>query len=210
VLRNRKYSRVMGVHVITPLQLDHSQSYVLVDRGFIPLSKSDSKQRTSFQKKARVDFVGLVKETVSRRFLAPHDPPAGQGFSWVDAWLRVDIESMQKQLPYALLPVFLEIMETQDAKAVEQKIVDSSASGREEMFFLGSSENQVADLGHEDVGNGDYPIPVFDTVTPPDIHLGYVFEWAAMALLTVLICLVLQLRRPKAHSLMQSTQAPIS
>ena len=42
-----------------------------------------------------------------------------------------------------------------------------------------------------------YPIPVYDTVIPPGRHLGYVFEWAVMALMTFLICLILQFKRPK-------------
>ena len=41
-----------------------------------------------------------------------------------------------------------------------------------------------------------YPIPTFDTTPPPDIHLGYVYEWAFMALLTISIGLIMQFKRP--------------
>jgi surfeit locus 1 family protein len=197
LLRNRRFEKVMGVHAVTPLRLDGSNLAVLVDRGFIPQTKSEREIRKAYQKPARLEFVGLIKESVPRKFFAPSDPPAGLHLPWVDRWLRIDVESMRQQLPYPVLPIFLETMETQDAKAVEQKIVDASASGRDEMFFLNGAQ-ELGTLAKEDVGNGVYPIPVFDTVIPPGRHLGYVFEWAAMAVMTALICLVLQLRRPKA------------
>lgn len=197
LLRNRKYKNVMGVHALTPLRLDGDSRYIIVDRGFIPMSKSAPETRRAYHQPASAEFIGLIKESSPRKFMAPKDPPAGPGMPWVDGWLRVDIERIQRQLPYPLLPVFLEIVETEDTKAVEQSIVDQSTSGRDEMFFL-NAEQKLGSLESEDVGNGKYPIPVFDTVIPPGRHLGYVFEWAAMALLTFLICLVLQLRRPRA------------
>jgi hypothetical protein len=43
--------------------------------------------------------------------------------------------------------------------------------------------------------DAEYPFPAYDTTPPPDIHIGYVYEWAFMALLTFLIGLVLQFRR---------------
>ena len=195
LLRNRKFKKAMGVHAITPLHIDGTDLHVLVDRGFIPLSKSALDVRRAFQKPEHVEFTGLIKESSLQKFMAPADPKSGSGHPWVESWLRVDVESMQRQLPYTVLPIFLEIVETQDAKAVEQSIVDESTSGRDEMFFL-NGQQQLGSLETEDVGNGKYPIPVFDTVIPPGRHLGYIYEWAAMAVMTFLICLILQLRRP--------------
>ena len=44
-----------------------------------------------------------------------------------------------------------------------------------------------------------YPIPTYDITPPPDIHLGYVYEWAFMALLTLAIGIIMQLKRPKLN-----------
>lgn len=195
LLRNRKYGTAMGVHVITPLTIEGTNLNVLVDRGFLPQSLADETTRKKFQTPATASFIGLVKESMPRKFLAPADPLAGDGKPWVERWLRVDIPNMQRQLPYPVLPVFLEIVETEDTKAVEQGIIDQKSSGRDEMFFLGGETN-LGSLGSEQAADIRYPIPVFDTVIPPGRHLGYVFEWAVMALLTALICMVLQLRRP--------------
>ncbi|MBX7143631.1 MAG: SURF1 family protein [Oligoflexia bacterium] len=193
ILRNRSYGSAMGVHALTPLRIKNSNSYVLVDRGFIPLSHSSLEARKPFQVHEDTTFVGLIKAGASPKFLAPKDPPSGPGLPWVDAWLRVDIQAIEKQLPYKLLPIYLEIMETQDAKAVEQKMLDAR-DGREEMFMLAPKEG-LMQLAQDDIAPGKYPLPVFDTIIPPGRHFGYIFEWAAMALMTLLACLVLQLKR---------------
>ncbi len=197
LLRNRKLGKSMGFHVITPLRIDGGSNYILVDRGYIPQTKAGTSDREAFQNPEHVQFTGLIKESSSRKFLAPADPESGSGHPWVERWLRVDIPAIQRQLPYQVLPVFLEIVETNDTKAVEQSIVDEKNSGRDEMFLLGA-DTTLGSLESEDVAQGKYPVPVFDTVLPPGRHLGYVFEWSFMALMTMLVGLILQLRRPRA------------
>ena len=39
ILRNRNLEGRAGAHAITPLKLDSSDTYILVDRGFIPLGR---------------------------------------------------------------------------------------------------------------------------------------------------------------------------
>jgi len=191
VLRNRRLDDEAGVHVITPLKLSPGGEHILVSRGFIPLGAHERESRRAFQRAAEGAFIGLVKESASRRLLAPADPPTGPELPWADAWLRVDVPAMSRQLPYPVLPVYLELMESPDAAAAQEKIVTSS-SEREELLMMGLS--QIKDRTKPARALSEYPVPSFDTVIPPGRHFGYVFEWAGMALLTVLICLVLQLR----------------
>lgn len=190
VLRNRMYEKSPGFHVITPLKIDNTQGYILVDRGFIPFSKGSPEDRKAFQDKAHANFVGLVKESTTKKIFAPNDPESGPGH-WVDAWLRVDVPNIAKQLPYTLLPVFLEIMGETEAEVTSKNLVKDS-TGREEMFIP-----LKGDLvqGPDTEPNAKYPIPSPDTVVPPGRHLGYVWEWGFMAFMTFVICLILQLRR---------------
>jgi cytochrome oxidase assembly protein ShyY1 len=162
---------------------------VIVNRGFLPLQYQD--KRSDFQRETTASFVGLIKEPLTRRLFAPSDPPTGDGAPWVDAWLRVDLAKMQRQLPFPIEPFYLEIMATTDPAEAQAQIVTTSA-GREELLVMG-----MASLGeHTKTARPltDYPIPVFDTVIPAGRHFGYVFEWAIMALVTLLICIVIQLR----------------
>lgn len=200
-LRNRRYGNIAGVHALTPLELDlpgnAPRIHVLVSRGFIPLSRSDREKRREFQREREADFVGLIKESVAAKFLAPKDPPAGPEFPWVDDWLRVNIPAIQRQLPYQVLPIYLEEMEHGDSKGVEEQILNAP-SEREELLFLGDRSASLAQVQKEP--DLPYPVPVYETVIPPGRHFGYIFEWAFMALATVLIGLVIQLRPGKRAS----------
>ena len=195
VLRNRRYENAAGMHVLTPLHISGTNSTLIVDRGFIPLSQSEPEQRKKYRAEDAAHFVGLVKESNEPYWIAPQDPPTGTGLPWVDAWLRVDIQKISKQLPYSVLPVYVEIMDTTDPKTAESEIVKSS-NGREELLIPGMREEDAATRPDVDP-NLKYPVPSFDPVTPPDIHLGYVYEWAIMAAMTCLIGFVLQLRPPR-------------
>jgi len=194
VLRNRRYHDDPGVYALTPLALDDSVAHVIVTRGFIPLGLSSPQQRTQFQKLGKVSFTALIKESSFQKFLAPSDPPSGPTFPWVDGWLRVDIARMQAQIPYTLLPFFLEIMTSDDLSAEQERMIQTK-SGKEEMLMLSPREHQVSIP--ITVADREYPIPVFDTVIPPGRHFGYIFEWGFMSLITILIGIILQLRPPR-------------
>ncbi len=198
VLRNRRLDEEAGVYVLTPLKLVGSERIVIVNRGFLPLQYQTD--RHQFRRTPHASFLGLIKESTERRFLAPSDPPTGNGAPWVDAWLRVDLKKMQAQLPFPIEPFYLEIMNTSDPTKAQEKIVTTTA-GREELLVMG-----MAQLGeHSKTAHAlsEYPIPVFDTVIPPGRHFGYVFEWATMALVTLLICIVIQLR-PRRQPMVES------
>ena len=193
VRRNRGSNDRAGFHVVTPLKLDDSDSYVLVDRGFIPLGRETLDIRRQYQQPEQVHGFGLVKNSMPPKWLAPNDPPAGDGHPWVDLWVRVDIDAMKKQLPYPVLPIYLETMQDPNDPLVTSKIVKEGAAGRNDVLTLTGQKN-VENFGMESP-EAHYPIPLFDTTPLPDIHLGYVYEWSFMALLTVAIAIVLQLKR---------------
>ena len=190
VMRNRMYEQNAGVHVLTPLRIAGSDRYILVNRGFIPLEQAAREKRTIFQRSSTADFLGLIKEGRPAKFLAPPDEKPQPG-KWVDSWLRVDPAEMQKQLPYQLLPAYVEVMSITDPKQVEGLVVKAD-SGREDLLFLGLKDASGQERKLLPIGN--YPLPVFDTIIPAARHLGYVYEWSFMALATFLICLILQLR----------------
>jgi surfeit locus 1 family protein len=197
LLRNRNREGRAGFHVVTPLKLDSTDAYILIDRGFLPLGQESKEQRAQYQQPARAEFVGLLKEPATPKIFAPNDPPAGPDKPWVDQWLRVDVAAIEKQMPYRLQPIFLEIMSNPDDPMLPSQVVRESAAGRSDVLMY--TGKQVENFGLSSA-QGEYPIPTYDITPPPDIHLGYVYEWAFMALLTVAIGAVLQFRRPKSPS----------
>ena len=192
VVRNRRYQKNPGVYVLTPLHTTSGTS-ILVNRGFVPLVLADKASRAKINRPAEVSFIGLIKESQPKKFLAPADPESGIDLPWVDEWLRPDVESIAKQLPYKIAPVFLEIVGNDAGEDIEKKIIQQK-SQKAEIFM--PSEQIYSMVGGNDPSLEDphtYPIPVFDPVIPPARHLGYVFEWAAMAIISMLMGFVLQL-----------------
>ncbi len=198
ILRNRRVDDQPGAFVVTPLKIKDSDQYIMVSRGFIPLPDITPETRTKFQKVVSVVFMGLGKKSVKPRFLAPQDPPASQE-KRVDAWLRINLEEIQKQLPYQIAPIYLEVMSAYDSKTAEEKILAANMS-RAELLMLplrGLNQEKKQKAGEHKPKLEDYPTPQFDTVLPAGRHLGYVFEWAIMAFFTFLIWLLTQRKRAR-------------
>jgi cytochrome oxidase assembly protein ShyY1 len=197
ILRNRKNDKSVGVHVLTPLKMNSGET-IIVNRGFTPLKYSSPTDRIKLNRPASIKFVGLLKQSQPRKFLAPADPIAGLDKPWIDAWLRVDIESMQNQLPYKVLPFYVEIVGDPSDPQLESKIIQTK-SDKAEIFNPSEQMYNLVDTPKEEAPSF-YPIPAFDPVIPPGRHLGYIFEWAAMGIFTILIGLIICLRPSKINS----------
>lgn len=200
ILRNRNYKDIPGANVLTPLKLADSQQYVIVNRGFLALNDSKPEVRKKFQVNQDVEFIGLVKQPVSKNFfLAPSDPDVdpskiGQKEFWVDAWLRVDLEKMARQLPYPILPIYLEIISDDASRAAKgSDNLVRTKDGRDDIFMLGQKKDAIK-TGKNNLVYSE-PIPVFDKTVTAGRHLGYVIEWSFLALLTLAIGFLIQIKQ---------------
>ena len=110
ILRNRAHLESPGVHVLTPLRLAGSDQAVLVDRGWIPYTAAAPADRAAYQLPAgEVTLEGLVRPPQQREFaFLPGDPTLSPQLPRVDAWFRVDLAQIQDQVPYPLLPYYVE------------------------------------------------------------------------------------------------------
>lgn len=196
IIRNRRYLEQPGAHVLTPLHIEGTDKTILVDRGFVPFQYMEKDQLQKIRRPSPASFVGLIQQSAPQKFLAPSDPPAGDGNPWVEAWLRVDVENISKQLPYPVLPIFVEEI----PGGAETDLSHSIVQAKDQKAEIFMPKDKLYGLVAEDTRQpaSDFPLPQVDTVAPPSRHLGYVFEWGAMALLTTLIAVILQLR-PKQY-----------
>lgn len=110
VLRNRAHDQEAGVHLLTPLHIDGSHQSVLIDRGWIPYTQADPAARALFDgPPGPVTVMGLARASQARTFfLLPADPTASPAAPRLDAWFWINIPQIQGQMPYPLLPFFLE------------------------------------------------------------------------------------------------------
>jgi surfeit locus 1 family protein len=110
ILRNRTHLDAPGFHVLTPLRLAGRDEAVLVNRGWIPYTEAEPALRAAFQAPAGpVTVAGIARASQprSRPFL-PADPTLSPEMPRLDAWFWVDLDQIQQQLPYPLLPFYLE------------------------------------------------------------------------------------------------------
>jgi surfeit locus 1 family protein len=114
VLRNRALDGAPGVHVLTPLRLSEGNASttsalaVLVDRGWLPLERSSPEARRAYAAEPGEVVVQGVARRSQDTAGGPQDPPLAAGQTRRDAWFRVDIQQIEQQTGYTLLPVFVE------------------------------------------------------------------------------------------------------
>jgi len=91
-----------GVNLITPLVLDGSQTAVLVNRGWIPDAESTREARAAYNVPGEVEITGYValSEKLSREPTVTPEGPQVKVY-------RVDVEALQAQMPYTLLPFYI-------------------------------------------------------------------------------------------------------
>lgn len=100
LLQVQNYRGNAGAHLVAPLQLEGQQEAVLVDRGWIPEARSDISEWGAFDETGVVTIEGVIQLTQTARGVAPPDEPQTH-------WFRIDVEAIQQQMPYELLPVFI-------------------------------------------------------------------------------------------------------
>lgn len=110
LLRNQPFNGQPGAHLITPLKIKGSERAVLVDRGWIPLVEAGPDNWRVYDVSGEVTVNGIARRSQPRPdgFLVPTDPTPGPGQTRLTAWFRVDIDRIQQQVPYPLLPIFIE------------------------------------------------------------------------------------------------------
>ncbi len=164
VLRNQVYGNLPGDHLLTPLRIAGSSQGVLVDRGFIPMDQDKPAERARFVQPGEVTVKGIIRLPRVPQFFGVPDPTLAPGQVRLDAWNAVNLARIQKQFPYPLLPVYIEVVPEPEQAGIV-------VSGSEGSGITASGNTAVT-----------YPIPSPDQ---PDLsegpHMGYAIQWFSFA-----------------------------
>ncbi|MFQ5576213.1 MAG: SURF1 family protein [Anaerolineae bacterium] len=96
----------VGVELITPLVIEGTSTAVLVNRGWIPDAQANPDAIAGFNTPAgTVTVTGRVM--LSEALAGERGDSAPPGTPQAE-WYRVDIEAIQAQMPYRLLPVYIQ------------------------------------------------------------------------------------------------------
>lgn len=109
LLVQQNYNGMPGAHLVTPLVLDGSQQAILVDRGWVPFEDVQSGRWQQYDDASgMVTIAGRVQPSQILFGRAAEQAASSPGAQQAkDEWFRIDIDAIQGQLPYALLPVYL-------------------------------------------------------------------------------------------------------
>lgn len=110
ILVQQLFEGMPGVRLVAPLVLEGSDRAVLVDRGWVPTDQVEAARQGQFDvETGEVTVVGVLQPSQILRGQAAERAAqvAARSGPQTD-WYRVDIELLQRQMPYTLLPVYLQ------------------------------------------------------------------------------------------------------
>ena len=112
VLKNQFFFEQPGVQLVTPMLLDPmlldgensgTPKAVLVARGWVPFDDAKPENIAQFDEPNLTQIVGLVQES---QMMPGGETPAIPDTPQTE-WFRVNIDAIQPQMPYELLPFFI-------------------------------------------------------------------------------------------------------
>lgn len=108
-IRNQTLNGQWGVDLITPLQIDGSDTYILVNRGWIPGDEYSSGNWSKFDENGQVTVEGIIRYSQDKAdFGFRRDPIPKPGDPPLKTWNFVNIPGLSQQIPYHLLPVYVQ------------------------------------------------------------------------------------------------------
>jgi surfeit locus 1 family protein len=110
VLLQQSYLGQPGVHLVAPLVLAGTGKAILVDRGWIPFEEAQADRSSQYNADTgEVTIAGRLQPSQILFGSAAEKAKENTAAEPLakDEWYRIDVEAIQKQLPYEILPVFL-------------------------------------------------------------------------------------------------------
>lgn len=102
VLTQQIRDSIPGVVLITPLVFGEDEA-VLVARGWVPANQATPEAWSQFEEPPNAPVIGLIQESQMLPSGAAPEPPAQPQ----QEWFRINVDAIQPQMPYDLLPVFI-------------------------------------------------------------------------------------------------------
>jgi surfeit locus 1 family protein len=97
-----------GYALLTPLILENGQG-ILVERGWIPAEYTTPETWRQFDEAGTISVMGIIRlPTEKPEMGSVKDPTLAPEQTRLDFWNLVNIERLQQQIPYLLLPVYIQ------------------------------------------------------------------------------------------------------
>jgi surfeit locus 1 family protein len=108
-LRNQAWNNQPGVRLLTPLHIKGSDQVVLVDRGWIPGADYKEGRAGQYDEPGMVAVSGVIRRSDTHPELGRRtDPTPIPGGPRLTEYYLANIERIEAEMPYPLLPVFIQ------------------------------------------------------------------------------------------------------
>jgi surfeit locus 1 family protein len=108
-LRNQVWNNSLGVHLLTPLKIHGTEHVILVNRGWIPMEDFSTGVWSEFDEPGMVEVSGMIRKSQSKAEIGRiSDPIPAANEPRLTAWNLANLESIERQLPYQILPVYIQ------------------------------------------------------------------------------------------------------
>jgi surfeit locus 1 family protein len=116
LLDNQVENTVAGYHVLTPMQVEGSGNYVLINRGWVAgtterLGATEHKMPVVITPQGRQEVEGDIG-LPANKFFTLEAPPANDG-KWQQVWQNLDMARYAKSVPFTVQPFLVRL----DAKS---------------------------------------------------------------------------------------------
>ena len=109
VLRNQDWQGRLGVHLLTPLIIQGSDRAIMVNRGWIPYEDFEAGKLSQFDENGLVEVNGVIRRSQTKPLIGGRaDQIPAEGEPPLQAWNWINVGGIAGQLPYELLPVYLQ------------------------------------------------------------------------------------------------------
>lgn len=108
LLDNQVENERVGYHVITPLQINNTNRYVLVDRGWLPAQASHSELPEFNTPDGQHEITGHVW-IPSEKYYSLEKPEQHQQSQWQTVWQNMDMKRYAAAVPFEVLPVIIRL-----------------------------------------------------------------------------------------------------
>jgi len=108
-IRNQVWNGEYGYYLLTPLVMDDGR-VVMVNRGWIPASYDTPESWQDFDQPGKVPVSGIIRLGQEGPDMGGvPDPELAPGQERLDFWNFINIDRLQQQVPYPLLPIYIQV-----------------------------------------------------------------------------------------------------
>ena len=107
LLDNRINNEQAGYHVITPFQIEGSEKYILINRGWIPLGMDRSQLPNIATPQGMLEVIGIATLPPSKIYeLMKPEPIRGE---WQTVWQNMDLKRYREAVPFQVQPIIVQM-----------------------------------------------------------------------------------------------------